>query len=104
MKQGPDDRVTRWLQMGDDAPLGTACVEMVATAAVFQGAGSPLPRYGAALFPPGLATLARPARVRTETGLLPTPEERVMVLPLPRSPRLNLTLPLSVEWRPGEVW
>jgi hypothetical protein len=27
-----------------------------------------------------------------------------MVLPLPRGPLLDLELPLSVEWRPGEVW
>jgi aminoglycoside 2'-N-acetyltransferase I len=115
--------VTRWLQMGDDAPLRTAYVEMVATAAVFQGQGraTALLQYFpsqvehfdlAALCPATVRLYSRlgwqlwrgPLGVRTETGLLPTPEERVMVLPLPRSPPLDLTLPLSVEWRPGEVW
>jgi GNAT superfamily N-acetyltransferase len=57
--------VTRWLRMGDDAPLRTAYVEMVATAAAFQGQGraTALLQY----FPSqvehfDLATLARPAR------------------------------------------
>jgi len=37
--------------------------------------------------------------------LLPTPEERVMILRLPPTPPLNLDLPLSAEWRPGgELW
>src|SRR3954468_7247769 len=31
--------VTRWLQMGDDAPLRTAYIEMVATATELQGQG-----------------------------------------------------------------
>ena len=37
--------------------------------------------------------------------LLPTPEERVMLLRLPPTPPLDLDLPLSAEWRPGgELW
>ena len=37
--------------------------------------------------------------------LLPTPEERVMILRLPPTPLLDLDLPLSAEWRPGgELW
>ena len=37
--------------------------------------------------------------------LLPTPEERVMILRLPPTPPLDLDLPLSAEWRPGgELW
>jgi aminoglycoside 2'-N-acetyltransferase I len=33
-----------------------------------------------------------------------TPEESVMVLPLPGRPALNLDQPLSAEWREGELW
>ena len=37
--------------------------------------------------------------------LLPTPEERVMILRLPQTPPLDLDWPLSAEWRPGgELW
>lgn len=33
-----------------------------------------------------------------------TPDEELMVLRLPGSPALDLDAPLSVDWRPGEVW
>lgn len=37
--------------------------------------------------------------------LLPTPEERVMILRLPQTPPLDLEGPLAAEWRPGgELW
>ena len=42
--------------------------------------------------------------IRTETGLIPTPDEQIMFLRLPNTPPLDDTLPLSAEWRPGEVW
>ena len=42
--------------------------------------------------------------VRTARGAEATPNESVMVLRLPASPALDLTAPLSVDWRPGEVW
>ena len=45
-----------------------------------------------------------PLSIRTETGLIPTPDEQVMFLRLPKTPPLDDTLPLSAEWRPGEVW
>jgi hypothetical protein len=36
---------------------------------------------------------------------LPTPDEQVMVLRLPRTPAgLSLDAPLSAEWREGEFW
>ena len=38
-------------------------------------------------------------------ALIPTPEERVMILRLPHTPPLDLTQPLSAEWRGGgELW
>ena len=39
------------------------------------------------------------------SALIPTPEERVMILRLPHTPPLDLTQPLSAEWRAGgELW
>jgi GNAT superfamily N-acetyltransferase len=115
--------VTRWLQPHDHPPLRTAYVEMVATAPAEQRKG-----FASALlkaFPPlvqdyDLAALSPateqlyarqgwrlwhgPLAVRTTGGLQPTPEDRVMILPLTKTPSLDLSAPLSVEWRPGEVW
>jgi aminoglycoside 2'-N-acetyltransferase I len=115
--------VTRWLQPGDSPPLRTAYVELVATAPALQGRGfatALLERFRgevldfdlAALSPATESLYARlgwkiwrgPLAVRTGSGTEPTPGEQVMVLPLPRTPPLNLHSPLSVEWRSGEVW
>lgn len=47
-----------------------------------------------------------PTFVRTETGLIRTPEEdgAVMVRLTPSSPTLDLSAPISCDWRPGDVW
>ena len=47
-----------------------------------------------------------PTSVRTERGLVPTPEEDgyVLVRLTPMSPRLDLSAPISCDWRPGDVW
>jgi aminoglycoside 2'-N-acetyltransferase I len=45
-----------------------------------------------------------PLSIRSPEGLMPTPNEWVMVLPLPKTPPLNLQSPLSAEWRAGELW
>jgi len=45
-----------------------------------------------------------PLFIRTREGLIPTPNEKVMVLFLPNTPVLNLEAPLSAEWREGELW
>ena len=44
--------------------------------------------------------------VRTERGLVPTPEDDggIMVLSTPTTPTLDLHAPISCEWRPGDVW
>jgi aminoglycoside 2'-N-acetyltransferase I len=115
--------VTRWLQPEGRTALRTAYVEMVATHPAEQGRGHAtqllehLPLYLgeydlAALCPAteGLYHLVGwrcwqgPLFARKEGRLIPTPEERVMVLSLPRTPALSLDVPFSVEWRPGEVW
>jgi aminoglycoside 2'-N-acetyltransferase I len=45
-----------------------------------------------------------PLSIRSAAGLIPTPNERVMILRLPRTPPLDLHSPLSAEWREGELW
>ena len=45
-----------------------------------------------------------PLFIRTDSGVIPTPEEEVMILRLPRTPNLNINDPLSAEWREGELW
>jgi aminoglycoside 2'-N-acetyltransferase I len=115
--------VTRWLQPGNQALLRTAYVELVATvpAARRRGYATLLLEYFpsqvqdfelAALSPATENLYARlgwrpwqgPLAARTDHGLVPTPDEEVMILALPHTPMLYLTLPLSIEWRAGEVW
>jgi aminoglycoside 2'-N-acetyltransferase I len=115
--------VTRWLQLGDEALLRTAYVEMVATDPRFErrGLATSVMQHLAknitdfdlgALCPaePGLylklgwVFWRGPLFIRQHGGLLTTSDERVMVLALPRTPRLDLDAPLSAEWRAGELW
>lgn len=115
--------VTRWLQPGDQPPLRTAYVEMVATEPQFQGRGfasAVMRRLASAIHDfelgglcPAETTLYEnlgwvfwqgPLFIRTQDGLLSTPEESVMILRLPGTALLDLTLPLSAEWREGELW
>jgi aminoglycoside 2'-N-acetyltransferase I len=115
--------VTRWLQPAGMQPLRTAYVELVATAPDARGHGyatqlleafPPLVRdHAVAALSPATETLYTrlgwrywrgPLGVRREGRLVPTPEERVMILQLPNTPELDDTQMLSVEWRPGEVW
>ena len=115
--------VTRWLQPTRQRALRTAYVEMVATvpSAQRQGYASALlehfvPLVGdyelAALCPATENLYARlgwrfwrgPLSVRQEGGVVTTPDERVMILSLLRTPSLDLDLPLSGEWRRGEIW
>jgi aminoglycoside 2'-N-acetyltransferase I len=47
-----------------------------------------------------------PTSVRTDRGLVRTPEEdgNVLVRVTPLSPDLDLSAPISCEWRSGDVW
>lgn len=47
-----------------------------------------------------------PTAVRAPDGTRLTPDEDgdILVLPTPSSPELDLTAPISCEWRPGDVW
>ncbi len=117
--------ITRWLQNGDAKPWRAAYVEGVATDERYRRRG-----YASAVmrrlaeeikdFDIGGLSTGRsinlyaslgwqlwrgPLFIRTDGGLIPTPEEKgVMVLALPKTPPLNLDTPLSAEWREGELW
>jgi aminoglycoside 2'-N-acetyltransferase I len=54
----------------------------------------------------GWMTWTGPTSVRTADGPIRTPDEDgdVMIVPTPASPPLDLTAPISCEWRPGDVW
>lgn len=115
--------VTRWLQPAGHRALRTAYVEMVATAPSEERQGYASALLGhfvplvaayelAALCPATENLYARlgwrfwrgPLSARRDSEFVATPDERVMILPLPQTPVLDLELPLSVEWRNGEVW
>jgi aminoglycoside 2'-N-acetyltransferase I len=115
--------VTRELQPAGMAPLRTAYVELVATGPESQGRGyatqlleafPPLVGdYQLAALSPATDGLYRrlgwrfwrgPLTIRTDAGLVPTPDEQIMILRLARTPLLDDTVALSAEWRPGEVW
>ena len=116
--------VERWLQIPGGQLLRTAYVELVATRVSDQrrGHASRLLRRLAeeirtfdigALSPSDETFYARlgweswrgDLFVRTDTGSVPSPGEQLMVLRLPRTPpTLSPDGPVSIEWRPGEVW
>jgi aminoglycoside 2'-N-acetyltransferase I len=115
--------VTRWLQPGDGPTLRTAYVEMVATEPNLQRRGfasAIMKRLGETISDFELGGLCPaepelyaklgwifwrgPLFIRTPGGLMPTPDEKVMILRLSKTPALDLSLPLSAEWREGEVW
>ncbi|MEO8476169.1 MAG: GNAT family N-acetyltransferase [Actinomycetota bacterium] len=117
--------VDRVLETGGRA-LATGYVEAVATAPAYrlQGHASAVMRAVGellderdelgALDTGDLGFYARfgwvlwegPTMVRTGRGVIGTPEEdgAVMVRMTPRTPELDLTAPISCDWRPGDVW
>lgn len=116
--------VARELRADGAALWSAAYVELVATRPRHQGCGfgsqvmralvPHMERFDiAALSPTREAFYARlgweawrgPLSVRTAAARIPTPDDQVMVLRLPRTPpALDLDAPLSIEWRPGEAW
>jgi aminoglycoside 2'-N-acetyltransferase I len=115
--------VRRWLQADNGPLLRTAFVEAVATDPSLQGKGfatQVMQTLQAAIIDYDLAGLSTgipnfyarlgwqnwrgPLFVRTEVGLLATPNDSVMVLSLPHTPPLDLDGSLSAEWRVGELW
>ncbi len=104
-------------------PLRSAYVEAVATEPRYQGRGyasavlralaGAITDYDiAALSPSDPAFYARlgwerwrgPLAVLTDKGVVPTPDEDVMILRLPKTPPLDLHGTLVAPWRPGEIW
>jgi aminoglycoside 2'-N-acetyltransferase I len=115
--------VTRWLQPAGRAPLRTAYVEGVAVDMSLrrQGIGTMvMRRVGEAIQAYELGGLSTgsdsfyarlgwqswcgPLSIRTTNGEIATPADRLMVLLLPQTPRLDLSEPMSAEWRDGELW
>ncbi len=120
--------VTRMLHVEGARPLRAAYVELVATLPSLQRRGlatrmmqrvvhdirHEIPRYDIAALSPALAPFYAelgweswrgPLSVRTAGATTPTPEEEIMVLRLAGTPpSLDVGQPLSVDWRPGEVW
>jgi aminoglycoside 2'-N-acetyltransferase I len=116
--------VTRWLEPEGGPLLRTAYVELVATepdaqrkgyaSAVMRRLAEALGDFDlAALSPASEGIYARlgwerwrgPLAIRGPEGLIPTPDEEIMILRLPRTPPLDLNAPLSAEWRAvEELW
>jgi aminoglycoside 2'-N-acetyltransferase I len=116
--------VTRWLQVGSSPPMRTAYVEAVATDQPYRNRGyasSLMNRLGREIVAYDLGGLSPsepgfyerlgwelwqgPLFIRKGGALLPSPpDEQAMILRLPRTPTLELTAPLSAEWRAGELW
>jgi aminoglycoside 2'-N-acetyltransferase I len=115
---------TRWAQPEGCAVLKTAYVDAVATLPKYQllgygratmrALGSGVDDYEIA----GLETERQgfyerlgweewrgPLAGRSEQGLVPTPEQRgVMVLRLPRTPPLDLDAGMTIECQPERIW
>ncbi len=118
--------VTRWLQVESHEPMRTAYVEAVATAKSARNLGlasavmrklqhAVVADYDIAALSPAVEGIyARlgwekwqgPLFVRRDGVIEAAPDdEGVMIFRLPRTPPLDLTRPLSIEWRPGgEIW
>lgn len=115
--------VDRMLYVEGREPLRSAYVELVATRKSDQGRGFAtkllqrlmleLGAYDVGALSPAETTVYErlgwerwrgALSVRTPTGLESTPDEEVLILRLPGSPAVDLDAPLSIDWRPGEVW
>ena len=116
--------ITRWLKTCNGPLLRTAYVEGVATKEIYRRRGyatAVMQRLAeeianfeiGALSPAETQLYARlgwqywqgPLFHRKSEQLIPDPEdESMMILRTPKTPALNLSLPISIEWREGEVW
>lgn len=116
---------TRWLQPEGQPVLKTAYVDAVATLPAHQGRGygSALLRHLASEIDPdyviacletdrpafyerlGWELWRGPLAGRSEQGLIPTPEQRgIMVLRLSHTPALDLDHGLTIECQTGRIW
>src|SRR6266542_3010245 len=116
---------TRWLQPEGYPLLKTAYVDAVSTLSSYQGQG-----YGSAVMRQlakdidsdyviacletvretfyerlGWQTWRGPLAGRGEQGLVPTPEQRgIMILRLSQTPNLDLDAMLTIECQTGRIW
>jgi aminoglycoside 2'-N-acetyltransferase I len=117
--------VERTIHVGD-RPLSTGYVEAVATrgdrrreglgravmteAAAIIRDGFELGMLGTGLQPfyerLGWRVWRGPSAIRTEAGLVPSPDEDgyLMVLDTPTTPALDPLAPIACGWRPGDSW
>lgn len=116
---------TRWLQPAGHPILRTGYVDAVSTAPDRQGegVGSAVMRALAAAIADdyeiacletsregfysrlGWETWRGPLAGRTDDGLIPTPDQRgVMILRLPRTPALDLDTLLTIERQTSRIW
>ena len=117
--------VTRALEI-DGAPIHTGYVEGVATVPELEGRGyataamQVVDEHIRATYRLGALATARaafyqrlgwevwrgPTSVRTPEGQVRTPEDddAILILRTPSTPPIDLTAPISCEWRPGDVW
>src|SRR4051794_15727184 len=115
--------VTRWLQPAGLPLLRTAYVEAVATHPQRQGQGlggmamgrivDEIGGYDLAALSPAIPHFygrlgwehwRGPTAIRLAEGLLPTPDEEIMILRTAQTPPLDLDAPITAEWREGELW
>jgi len=115
--------VERLLQPAGLPILHTAYIEAVATHPAWQRRGygtlamrriaEEIVSYDLGALSPAVAEFYErlgwegwrgPTAIRTDAGLLPTPDEEIMILRLPQTPPLDLDAPISAEWREGELW
>jgi aminoglycoside 2'-N-acetyltransferase I len=115
---------TRWVQPEGQPILKTAYFDAVSTLPKYQGQGhgsEVIRRLAAEIGDYEIGCLQTdkqgfyerldwevwrgPLAGRGEHGLIPTPEQRgVMVLRLPRTPPLDLDTLLTIEPQPGRIW
>ena len=114
----------RWLQYPGLPPWRAAYIEAVATDERYRGRGFAtvvMRRLAEEIKDFDIATLTTglfdfyarlgwkfwrgPLFIRKADGIMSTPEVKgVMVLKLPKTPDIDLGMPLSMEWREGELW
>jgi predicted acetyltransferase len=115
--------ITRWMRIKGMARLRTAYVEGVATEEIHRGKGyatvvmerlaGEIQGYDIGALSPADTTLYTqlgweywkgPLYGRKDGDWLLVPEETAVILRTPKTPRLDIQAPLSIEWREGEVW
>lgn len=116
--------ITRWLQIDGGSLMRTAYIEGVATdqkyrergyaTAVLKRLVNEIADFEICALSPAKTSLylhlgwhywQGPLSHRKEGTSISDPEEEaVMILRLPKTPNLDLSLPISIEWREGEVW